>query len=99
MRIAIEILLERMSWDLTSTPWQVAEKVIFRRLLKNAQMQGARNPESGVATNKERLLPRRRVGESARGVLGRTPQRRRMRETQQMGVFQQPVRASKRRES
>ena len=46
-------------------------------------MQGARelfpavqagNPESGVATNKERLLPRRRVGESARGVLGRTPQ-------------------------
>jgi hypothetical protein len=24
---------------------QVAEKVIFRNLLKNAQMQGARNPE------------------------------------------------------
>jgi hypothetical protein len=25
-------------------------------MLKNAQMQGPRNPESGVATNKERLL-------------------------------------------
>jgi len=25
-------------------------------LLKNAQMQGFRNPERGVATNKERLL-------------------------------------------
>jgi hypothetical protein len=25
--------------------WQFAEKVIFLRLLKNAQMQGARNPE------------------------------------------------------
>jgi len=25
--------------------WQFAEKVIFRRLLKNAQMQGPRNPE------------------------------------------------------
>ncbi len=25
--------------------YQVAEKVIFRRLLKNAQMQGPRNPE------------------------------------------------------
>ena len=25
--------------------YQFAEKVIFRRLLKNAQMQGARNPE------------------------------------------------------
>ena len=37
-------------------------------------MQGARNPESGVATNKERLLPRRRVGEPARGVLGCTLQ-------------------------
>jgi len=38
------------------------EKVIFCRLIKNAQMQGARNPESGVATSKERLLatpPRR----------------------------------------
>ena len=27
-----------------------------RRLVKNAQMQGDRNAESGVATNKERLL-------------------------------------------
>jgi hypothetical protein len=35
----------------------------------------AGNPESGVATNKERLLPRRRVVEPARGVLGCTPQR------------------------
>ena len=68
------------------------EKVVICRLLKNAQVQGARNPESGVATNKEQLLPRRRVGESARSVLGRTLQRRRMRETQQMGVFQQPAR-------
>ncbi|MBM4341395.1 MAG: hypothetical protein FJ110_17860 [Deltaproteobacteria bacterium] len=42
---------------------------------------GRRNPESGVATKKERLLPRRRVSESARGVLGCTPQRRRMRGT------------------
>jgi hypothetical protein len=25
--------------------WQLSEKVIFRRLLKNAQMQGTRNPE------------------------------------------------------
>jgi len=38
-------------------------------MLKNAQIRGARNPESGVATNKERLLPRRRVSESARSVL------------------------------
>ena len=28
-------------------------------------MQGSRNPESGVATNKERLLPRRQDGEAA----------------------------------
>jgi len=35
------------------------------------------------------FLPRRRVGESAGGVLGRTPQRRRIKETLQMGVFQQ----------
>jgi hypothetical protein len=52
-------------------------------------MQGLQSPESGVATNKERLLPRRRVSESARGVLGCTPQHRRTRETQQIGVFQQ----------
>ena len=37
------------------------------------------------------LLPRRRVGESDRGVLGGTPQRRRMRETRQMAIFQRPV--------
>jgi len=30
--------------------------MILPRLLKNVQMLGARNPESGVATNKERLL-------------------------------------------
>ncbi len=29
---------------------------------------GKRNPEGGVATNKERLLPRRRDGEAAGGV-------------------------------
>jgi len=46
-----------------------AEKIILTGLLKNAQVQGARIPESGVATNKERLLPRRRVGEPAGGVL------------------------------
>jgi hypothetical protein len=33
-----------------------AEKVVFPRVLKNAQMQGSRNPEGGVATNKERLV-------------------------------------------
>src|SRR4030042_2347303 len=33
------------------------------------------------------FLPRRRVGEPARGVLGRTPPRRGMRETRHMGVF------------
>jgi hypothetical protein len=49
--------------------YQLTEKVIFLRLLKNASRQGrdrapaslspavqAGNPESGVATNKERLL-------------------------------------------
>jgi hypothetical protein len=34
----------------------LAEKLNFLGLIKNAQMQGARNPESGVATSKERLL-------------------------------------------
>jgi len=37
------------------------------------------------------VLPRRRVGESARGVPGCTLQRRRMRGTPQMAVFQQPA--------
>jgi len=32
---------------------KAAEKVIFFRLLKNGQMQGTRNPESGVTTNKK----------------------------------------------
>ena len=36
--------------------YQAAEKVVFSRLLKKGQMQGSRNPESGVATSKERLL-------------------------------------------
>jgi hypothetical protein len=36
--------------------YQFGEKIIFLRLLKNIQMLGFRNPESGVATNKERLL-------------------------------------------
>ena len=36
--------------------YQFVENIISLRLVKNAQMQGARNPESGVATNKERLL-------------------------------------------
>ena len=54
--------------------WQDAEKVILARLLKNAQVQGPRNPEEG-------------------GVLRCTPQRRRMRETPQMGVFQRPARS------
>jgi hypothetical protein len=35
------------------TDYQDAEKVIFLRLLKNGQMQGARNPESGVTMNKK----------------------------------------------
>jgi hypothetical protein len=51
--------------------------VAFRRLLKNAQMQGPRDLEA--------------QGNINRSVLGGcTPQRRRMREMQQMGVFQQP---------
>ncbi len=33
-----------------------ANMKLFCRLLKNAQMHGARNSESGVATNKERLI-------------------------------------------
>ena len=32
------------------------KKRLFVMLLKNPQMQGSRNPEGGVATNKERLL-------------------------------------------
>jgi len=32
---------------------QAAEKIIFSGLLKKGQMQSPRNPESGVATNKE----------------------------------------------
>jgi len=35
---------------------RIAEKVLFIRLLKNPQMRGPRDPESGVATNKERHL-------------------------------------------
>jgi hypothetical protein len=38
------------------SPPKPAGKVIFRRLLKKDQMQRPRNPESGVATNKERLF-------------------------------------------
>jgi len=49
-------------------------KRCFTRLIKNAQVQGLRNSESGVATNKERLLRRRRGSEAARGVLVRTSQ-------------------------
>jgi len=41
------------------------KKTFFSRLLKKGQMQGPRNPEGGVATNKERLLPRRREDEAA----------------------------------
>mgnify|MGYP003457678893 CR=1 FL=1 len=73
--------------------WQFGEKVIFLRLLKNAQMQveSAKSRLRGrprafhlpfrqailrVASRRIRsdFLPRRRVGESARGVLERTPQ-------------------------
>ncbi len=32
---------------------QAAEKIIFSGLLEKGQMQSPRNPESGVATNKE----------------------------------------------
>ena len=39
-----------------NTQEEPIEKVIPCRLVKNAQMQGARNPESGVATSKERPL-------------------------------------------
>jgi hypothetical protein len=50
------------------------KKVVFRRLLKNDQMQGPRNPEA-----------QRNINRSVLG--GCTPQRRRMMETQRMGVF------------
>ncbi len=39
------------------------------------------------------ILPRRRVGESAKGVPGCTPQRQRMRATLQVGFFQHPVKS------
>jgi len=38
------------------SPLTVVEKGILPKVLKNARMQGSRNPESGVATNKERLF-------------------------------------------
>jgi hypothetical protein len=67
-------------FSLTHHPLAVAEISVFIRLLKNAQMQGARNPEEC-------------------GVLGRTLQRRRMRGTTQMGVFQQPLEKNRIRHS
>jgi hypothetical protein len=55
------------------------KKSIFR-LLKNAQMQGSRG-----------LSPADQAGNPEEGgVLGCTLQLRRMKGTQQMGVFQQP---------
>jgi len=48
----------------------------------------AGNPESGVATNKERHLATPPKG--AGGALGCTLQRRGVRETKHMGVFRQP---------
>jgi hypothetical protein len=70
-------------------------------MIKNAKMQGARSAFHlpvrqailRVASRRIRsdILSRRRDGESARGVLGCALQRRRMRGTLQMGVFQQPV--------
>jgi len=39
-------------------PTVLAEKNMFLMLIKNAQIQDARIPESAVATNKERLLAR-----------------------------------------
>jgi hypothetical protein len=53
--------------------------VILFRLLKNAHTQGSSFDRLRINSPEEC------------GVLGRTPQRRKMRETQQMGVFQQPV--------
>jgi hypothetical protein len=59
--------------------------MIFRRLLKNAQMQGSRNPEAQELSNDAYLDVR--LNKPAPCLT-----RGRMRETQQMGVFQQTVR-------
>jgi len=40
-----------INWRRPVSELQVAENVIFRRLLKNAQMQGPRNPEAQELTN------------------------------------------------
>ena len=69
--------------------WQFAEKVIFRRLLKNAQMQVelCEIPFAG--------RPRSFVQNAyMRSLHGCTPKRRGMRETLQMGVFQEPDRVA-----
>ena len=80
---------------------QSVENLNFFWLVKKARTQGARPAFDlpfrqailRVASRRTRsdILPRRRVSESARGVLACTPHRRRMRGTPQMGVFQQPV--------
>jgi hypothetical protein len=62
---------------------QPAEKVIFVRLLKYAQMQGARNPVVGAIHE----LPLRVRRNKPAPCLTRG----RMRATTQMGVFQQPA--------
>jgi hypothetical protein len=45
LQLLVEILMRGFGMGSPEKLAQVAEKVIFRRLLKNAQMQGARNPE------------------------------------------------------
>ena len=54
---------------------KAAEKVIFFRLLKNGQCKAPEILRVASRRIRSDILPRRRVGESARGVLGSTPQR------------------------
>jgi hypothetical protein len=44
-----------IKWRRRELEFQVAENVIFRRLLKNAQMQGPRNPEAQELTKEAYL--------------------------------------------
>jgi hypothetical protein len=47
-------LLEALQQNISANKFRLF--LIFPRLLKKGQMPGSRNPESGVATNKERHL-------------------------------------------
>jgi hypothetical protein len=74
--------------------FQAAQKCPDARLVQALHLP-VRQAILRVASRRIRsdILPRLRVGESARGVLEvRRNDGRWMRETEQMGVFQQPVR-------